>query len=190
MFKLYKAQLYRTQGRFSTRAKQRVLLVPTSLPPLRLGSYLTAGRTYIRFSIISRQIQVCEWRSTGKPFLKSVNGFFPSCCQSIACLESCYLPEHMLSKFGGIPIWEEVPIYLLKLFHTQLAIGTILQEPLVPVIKTNTYLSLSLSKIVFTGSGKIPISNISVVSFGFVTTYRRIRLIKPDTWPLGRKRGI
>ena len=101
--------------------------------PPRLGSYLTAGRTYIRFSFISRQIQVCEWRSTGKPFLKSVNGFFPS-CQSIASLESCYLPEHMLSKFGGIPIWEEVPIYLLKLFHTQLAIWTILQEPLVPVI--------------------------------------------------------
>ena len=49
----------------------------------------------------------------------------------------------MLSKFGGIPIWEEVPIYLLKLFHTQLPIWTILQEPLVPVIKTNNYLSVT-----------------------------------------------
>ena len=31
---------------------------------------------------------------------------------------------------------------------------------------------------------------ISVVSFSFVTTYLPIRWIKPDKWPLGRKRGV
>ncbi len=43
-------------------------------------------------------------------------------------------PKHVLGKLGGIAIREEIAVDLLELLDRQLAIGTILEEALVPLV--------------------------------------------------------
>ena len=42
--------------------------------------------------------------------------------------------EYVLREFTGVPVWEEISIDLLEFFNTELSVGAILEESLVPLL--------------------------------------------------------